>query len=305
MLYNCNRKTDEGGSNMEFSLLKSKEPITIIGHRKADVDSLISCFLVSKLLTFKGIKNVIKFQDNYREDDFKYTKIDYSKIGTGLGEKDKLFLVDHSGLYENEVVGCIEHHPILYKEVAGPNVIEKRTSSCAKLVYEIMMKEGMKETKEIIFLTVLSLYCDTLSFKLKAKVRNEDIIWAKEKIKEYNFEENYFYQAGLRTTNLHRPLIEIVNNKYKEIYITGDKLKIGSSCVIAEFLPDNKWLLKIIKLTKEELIKKDLNIWLSIFIELETNRSFVVKTYRNGNYETMYYNYIVSRGRDILSKYTT
>lgn len=288
---------------MDFLLLKDKEPITIIGHKRADADSLISCVLLSKLLTFKGVKNIIKFQDSYREDDFKYTKLDYSKIAEGVKSDDVLFLVDHSANYENEVVGCIEHHPILCKDLKGPNVLEKDTSSCAKFVYEIMLKEGMEETEENVFLTVLSLYCDTLSFKLKAKTRGEDVLWAKEKIKEYSFDENYFYRAGLRTTNLNVPLNDIVKSKYKKIYLPNEKCYIGSSCVVAEILPESDWLFKVIELTKKEVRKNKFEFWLSIFIELNSNKSFVVKTYKNGDFEISYYDYIVSRGRNILTKY--
>lgn len=288
---------------MDFNTLKTKQPITIVGHKKADVDSLISCYLLSKLLTFKGVKNNIKFQDSYREDDFEYTKIDYSLFSDKIEETDVLFLVDHSGLYKNEIAGCIEHHPIIYKDLVGPNFIEDNCSSCSKLIYNIMMDEGMKEDKEIVFLTVLSLYCDTLSFKLRAKVKTEEVIWAKEKIKEYNFEESYFYDAGLKTTNLDRPLIDIVKNKYKEIYAPKTSQKIGSSCIVAEYLPETNIIIKIIKKTIIEVKESNLDFWVSIFIELNTNRSFVVKIYRNGNYKIEYFNYIVSRGRDILSKY--
>lgn len=286
---------------LNFEKIKIYEPIIIIGHQCSDLDSLISCFFLSKLFSFKGIKNEIRFQDNYREWELKYSGIDYSDIKTGFSNSDNLFLVDHVFNYKNNVVGCIDHHPNAHSIPFGENFIEREQSSCAKIIFDIMIEEGMEETKDLVYKTIMSIYGDTLSLKLKSKVIPSDLIWIKDKIKQYGFNESEFLPSGLRLTNLNAPLSEIVKNKFKTINF-ADKL-INTSIVCVEYMIDSNFLHNITEEIRNECIKFDSYFWILVILCLKDEQSVVCQVFQDGRLKIKYFNRIVSRGRDILPRF--
>ena len=286
---------------LNFEKIKEKEPITIVGHENADLDSLLSAYFLSLLFSFKGISNKIKFRDSFREPELIYSGINYDVFETGVKKEDVLFLVDHYIPCENEVVGCIDHHPGACVFPEKENFFEIRSSSCAKIIFDLMLKEGMEETKDLVFKTIMSIYGDTLSLTLESKVVPNDKIWIKQKIEEYGFSESDFVPAGLRLTDINKPCSEVLKNKYKTFF-SSSGTKMATSIICMEYMPDSVFLSNLFTQISKNLHLSDTNSWILVILCLRERKSIVCDVFKNNNIKINYYDKIVSRGRDILPK---
>lgn len=286
---------------LNFEKIKEKEPITIVGHENADLDSLLSAYFLSMLFSFKGISNQIKFRDDFREPELAYAGIDYNSFKTGIDKEDVLFLVDHYIPCVNEVVGCIDHHPGACVFPEKENFFEIASSSCTKIIFDLMLEAGMEETKDMVYKTIMSIYGDTLSLTLESKVVPGDKKWIKQKIKEYNFSEGDFIPSGLRLTNVAQPFSEILKNKFKTFFSSGGT-KMATSIICIEYFPDSKFLFDLFSQINRNLQQSDVNMWVLVILCLREKKSVVCDVHKNKNIKISYYDKVVSRGRDILPK---
>jgi nanoRNase/pAp phosphatase (c-di-AMP/oligoRNAs hydrolase) len=72
-------------------------------------------------------------------------------VKTGIDKEDVLFLVDHYIPCANEVVGCIDHHPGVCVFSAKENFFEIASSSCTKIIFDLMLEAWMEETKDMVY----------------------------------------------------------------------------------------------------------------------------------------------------------
>ncbi len=105
-----------------INLLKQYEPLYIIGHKKPDVDTVVSSYLLSNILNFLGIKSYYCILSNDYEID-KYNKriiddyLEFNPVIIDIKDLGKynFVLVDHNdpiqsvGSNANIVFG-IDHH---------------------------------------------------------------------------------------------------------------------------------------------------------------------------------------------------
>ena len=184
---------------LDFDFIKKNEPISIVGHINGDFDSFVSCFLMSKYLSLHGISNEIKMLDDHIDEGLKYVGLDASKFKRGISQADVLFIVDSSFKFPNKIVGCIDHHPD--KPNTSINYIYKKSTSCAKIIYDLMKDEGYSFSIQELKMVCLSLFMDSCSFK-SSKACIEDKIWAENIIKENGFDYNWFFDKGLCLNDL-------------------------------------------------------------------------------------------------------
>lgn len=203
----------------------------ILGHQNPDVDSIISGVLLERYL--KRLGYIAKFIIPDLEIDEESIDIccryginprDYQDILPN-DTKQKYILVDH---FERDVlgkvVGVIDHHPTS-KELSYPYYRNERASSTASMIVKGNEKNF---TNDEICLAVLATMVDTVSFH-SSKTLPEDIIWAQDMAKCYNFSYSKIYNEGLCLTEICSPN-DFLYHGLKE-YQFGDK-KVASSSVL-------------------------------------------------------------------------
>lgn len=132
--------------------------VYVVGHRRPDIDSLVSSYILTNILKSKGIDAVYSARDtNYVEEDIKNDYLDDPYIVDDYSDK-YFILVDHNvldGISSDRVIGAFDHHRISFEV---NDLIETEYSSCALLIYDLFKDEyhfSPKE-KELIFLSVMS-----------------------------------------------------------------------------------------------------------------------------------------------------
>lgn len=279
---------------LDYNYLKKYEPITILGHKNADVDSLASCYLLKKLLSFHNIKSEILIEDNIIDPlyDFEKYKFDYK---TTISNDDVLFLVDHLNEYQNKVVGCIDHHPSILS--LDKNYIYKSQTSCAKIIADEMIKCEMNLSCDDIYLIVYSQYMDSLSFK-SSKALQSDKLWCKEQIQKYNFDENFLYESGLCLNDISIIDFDAISYGLKNYDIAGKK--ISSSYITTRNYPKEKKQ-EIINMIRNNL--NDRYGWLFIINVIDDNRTITYFITQKSE-EINVYDKLLSRGKDLIPALT-
>ena len=137
--------------------------IYVLGHRNPDADSIISSYILSKILKRLGANAhfaVLSEQYEYCKNDIKLINDYVKEIPVIVDDvSDKIFvLVDHNnleGLNSKNVVGAIDHH-IITGEVY--DTLEIEYASTGLLIYDLFRDkyEFNADEKELIGLSVLA-----------------------------------------------------------------------------------------------------------------------------------------------------
>lgn len=177
----------------------------ILGHENPDVDSIISGYLLEKLLRLENINakfiipdleldlETVKICNKYGFDvnDFK-GKVDFNDID------QKYILVDH---YQRDVAGeifmVVDHHPVNDKKCCQ-NYRNEFASSTTCLICQ---GNEEKFSKKDLELACLAAVVDTASFN-STKSRDEDKEWFFEICRNYGLDFKKLLKDGLQLTDL-------------------------------------------------------------------------------------------------------
>ena len=119
-----------------LDILKNKN-IKIVGHKYADFDAFVSGYLLEYILRRLKINATFVLQDDFVDPYFKdiAKKIGFNyELNYGIDDNDVLFLVDHTDFYNNEIVGCFDHHPTIAN--IDVNYVNMNKTCCAKIIYD-------------------------------------------------------------------------------------------------------------------------------------------------------------------------
>lgn len=273
--------------------------VTILPHDTADVDSVISAILLSKLLDFCNIQNEIAIFD---ETFDKWTTYFVKKLGYNLAnffvknedENRKLFLVDHyKTTHKGKVIACIDHH-LTSENVEYDYYLYKPSCSTAYIIYKLFQKLNVPITKEIILLVGYASVVDTCSFKSTKTVLEEkdDII---SLLNEYEFNVEEMLKEGLCLDDLTQmstreialngiKTYEYGKNIIKSSYVQGDSLKVLDEVI--------QYISKLVNIEK-------LDMWIFIFADLINEKTVVYKITKE-QVSVEKFNKIMSRAKDIM-----
>lgn len=273
------------------------DKIIILGHKNPDVDSIVSGYLLEKILKSLGINSEFVIPDKKIEqenlDICRANGLDPIKFQKKLDLEDqnaKYILVDHNERnVKGEIIAIIDHHPtdkkFNLKHYYNNNISATACYIC--MAYEVLQtnKEKILDANDYK-LAVLAAMVDTASFN-STKGRKEDKVWAENICKKYNLDYNNLYLQGLCLTNVD-DLEQASLNGSKE-YTYGTK-KVESSYIQIENPTQVKDKInKIIDLLKLHIENKQLD-------------AFVFIVHNMSKFETMYY-LITKRG--IIERYFT
>lgn len=145
-----------------------KNNIIVLGHDYSDVDSIVSGYLLSKILNNNGYKTsyiltdkIISKETSHILNDYNF---DFSKYQKDIdyNSNPKFILVDHNNRKLNgEIIVIIDHHPISYK-IDLELYFNKSISSTT--LYLCKGNETLF-SKEDITLAILAAMLDTASLR--------------------------------------------------------------------------------------------------------------------------------------------
>lgn len=283
---------------------KDKKEIILLGHDNPDCDSIISAFLMSKLLEYKGILNKIivptEIDDEtrnllsfFKNNDFFNNLDNYKGIIEG---SDVVLLLDHNKTnYQCNIIGCLDHHPTtdLFNY---DYYVNKPSSSTAKIVFHLMEKYNYPITKEIIEIVCFSIFIDTCSLK-STKCPEEDKVWVLDCIKKWGLDYETLYNKGLITTNLNTSMCKITQNgikKYcfKDVNVWSSYIQINNNC-------DDYLINSFVKFINYSLFFENVKLWVFLVIDFHNDKTIEYRITYN-NLDIIVHNGIKSRGTDII-----
>ena len=261
--------------------------IIILGHENPDVDSIVSGYLLEKIMIKLGYnasflipdraieKETIDILNKYNFDVRKYMK------DINLEDKDnKYVLVDHNDRKLNGNIVCIiDHHPSS-KDIKLDNYYNKKISSTACFI--CMGNEYLLD-KYDLKLAILATFIDTASFHT-TKSRTIDKEWVLKICKQYNFDYNELYNDGLLLTNLDDLEKSSLNGLKKYSFYN---LKVESSYIQIHYI-DREKINSILNILKKYVYVKKLD-------------AFVFIVHNMGYFKSKYY--LITRDNVISKAY--
>ena len=277
----------------------------ILGHENPDVDSLVSGYLLEKVMKKKGYEVSFCIPDKVIASDSericsKY-KLNLKKYMVDDLDRDaKYILVDHNDReVPGEIVAVLDHHPTPKDKSSVPYYRNEKISATA-----CMIAKDCEEylDKHDIELACVATFIDTVSFHSTKTVKKE-ISWVNEMTTKYDLDYDEMYRDGLCLTELTN-VEEIAFNGLKRAEYDG--FSIHSSYVQIVDLEKNKKIIdKIIEKLKKYRNKENVDLFVFIVYDM-TN--FYTKVYKiNENIDYDEYFLYASRGNtiipDIVKKY--
>lgn len=272
----------------------------ILGHENPDIDSLISGYLLEKIMIKKGYNvNFIVPDENIDDEQlnlcYKYN-LDVLRFKNDLKKYENCLyiLVDHHDRNINgKIVAIIDHHPTLNLFNNLNFYLNEKASSTACLI--AIGNEDLLDENDIK-LACLATLVDTCSFN-STKVRDSDILWVKEMCNKYNFDYQELYESGLMYTDLSNFEKSIFNGlkKYKI-----NNYKVESSYIQIKNVNENREVIKKM-INKLKKYVNDNNIYLYIFIVYNMN-DFTTRIYKiyHSELNIVDYSFYASRGNTII-----
>ncbi|MBS7020612.1 MAG: LOG family protein [Firmicutes bacterium] len=174
-----------------------------MGHVNPDIDSMISGYLMEKLMKSKGYfaSYIIPDRelDSQSYEICKKYGLDVKKYQKKLVSNASYILVDHhQRTIPGEIVGIIDHHPT--KETFDiPYYWNSCICATALAIYEKEPSAFDAFDKKLI---ILASMIDTISFHVKEKVRSNDEGIIRKMCQDIHCDYQEMYQEGLCLTNM-------------------------------------------------------------------------------------------------------
>ena len=274
------------------------EKIIVLGHDNPDVDSIVSGYLLDKLLKYKGYNSEFVIPDKeINEESLNICKeygLDANIYKRDLTDEDKNFiLVDHN---EREIGGnvlaIIDHH-ITTKEPTIEHYYNKPISSTS--CYICQGNEEIFDDNDLTLAFVAAMV-DTASFH-SMKGREEDKNWIINLCKERNIDYERVYETGLCLTNLSDLKTASLNGL--KHYNICDK-EVEASYIQVRALEEKKEIInEIISNLKEYRQIKELDMFVFIVYDMDVFETNVYKITDN-ELEIVNYNEYAPRGNKIM-----
>lgn len=277
--------------------LKQYNEIYVIGHKKPDIDTIVSSKILSEIFKFFGINSEYVVIENQKPDEYNKKMIDdcmrYNPkiIKTNEIPNAFYFLVDHNDLkqsVENKdlVVGCIDHHLSSGLELEDNMFL---TDYCCTALYIYEMFKNVypfsDEQKKQIYMAFLN----DSTFGKSSRYTNKDEILART----LGFNDSYaelFKKYFIPTDISKEKELVFNNNGYKSFDFGG--LKFESSYIERLDINGIEDYKKFVK----SLQKNFLGIW------KDYSKS---KTYTFLKYDELFkeevYDFLASRATTILN----
>lgn len=251
-----------------LSKAKEQDMVYVIGHKRPDIDSIFSSYLLSNVLNHLGINSRPCILNNGYEvvENDKAMLKDYKTFDLEVLDSTNysFILVDHNhldGLDKENVIGAIDHH-MHTNEV--DNVLEMEYASTGLLIYDLFkdVYPFSKEEKELIGLTVLT---DT-EYLTSSRFSEEDELLYDElglELDVSSLQKKYFKISDFSDFD------QLLYSDYKEYDFEGEHI---NRSIIKSYTDEFNSYFETVK----EHIKNKKGIWLVIWNNYESRETFAI-----------------------------
>ena len=203
--------------------------IVILGHENPDVDSIVSGYLLEKILKKKGYNAEFIIPDKSLDKDtlqicrkYNFEPSTYQKKINLNDSNINYILVDHNERnVKGNIIGIIDHHPTSEKI----NIENYYNENVVSTAYYIAKNNEKLLDSYDIKLAVLASFIDTVSFNSN-KGTEEDKEWIIKICDKYGFNYLEFEKEGLRLTELQGIEKDSLNGLKRHNF---DGIKVESS----------------------------------------------------------------------------
>lgn len=276
------------------------EKIIILGHENPDVDSIISGYLLEKIMIKKGYNSEFIIPDKKIDKDTmdicRRNGLDPEMFMKEINLEDKnikYILVDHNEReLEGEIICIIDHHPT-DKEPQTDNYYNKKISST-----DCYICQGNEDLLEIedLKLAIIATLVDTASFH-STKTREEDKEWSLNICHKYGLNYRELYKEGLCLTPLE-DITEASLNGVKKYNFDGKRVEASYIQIEDPSIEETK-IHQIINVLKERITKENIDIFVFIVHDMTSFKTMYYLITKN-KIENRYYEMYTSRGSTIM-----
>lgn len=271
--------------------------LVITGHDRADVDSVASCVLMQRLLAAWGIPSDIVLCEPDRQSRRVMARfgVDVQALAGETAPEDALILVDHhQPTCAGQVIACIDHHPT---EVPPdfPYVQIGDSGACAVMVLHLMQEAGVPEDER---LAVTALYLDTIALR-SAKISREEAAWGEAQAERLGLDKDWLRGEGMGLMDMRLPARELAMLG-KKVYTFGAK-RVLSTYVQTDAMTQEK-LGAILDVLRGEIVRERADLWVFLWHDPVRLRSTEFDLTPDGQVRTIPYDYLASRGRNVMPR---
>jgi len=276
--------------------LRKYEPLYVIGHKKPDVDTVFSSYLLSSILNYLGIKSypcvlsegyeLNKYNKNIIDDYLEYNPI---IIDVGDIKKYNFVLVDHNDPIQSigdnsNIVFGMDHHKKL-KNIE--NILFSDLCSNSLFIYDYF-KEVYPFSEKEKALVMIATLTDTLFFKTD-RYKSKD----KELVSELRIEvdSNLLLDKYFIETDLSKGLESIIEKSDRDFSYLG--ISFSSSVIYTKSEKED------LRESYRTLILNGSKNHLGIWSNLENNKTYVFFKANNKTFEKTYAK-IASRAATVM-----
>lgn len=270
----------------------------ILGHENPDVDSVISGYLLEKVMKLKGYDCSFLIPDRViaqeTVDICKRYKIDVNQFRGELDDKNASYiLVDHNVReVPGKIVGIIDHHPREDKPDVAYYKNEKASSTACMIALDSLDCLNKKD----IELACLATFIDTVSFH-SSKTRKSDVSWVNEMCTKYEFDYDQMYREGLCLTNLSSTE-DVMFNGIKKYDFDG--FKIHCSYIQVDSIGKNEGVIdEILENLNQYFATNEIDMYVFIVYDMSEFYTRVFKI-TNEKVDVDEYFLYASRGNTII-----
>lgn len=281
--------------------LRSGERIAVTGHDSPDADSIISAFMMQRLLKKFNIEARVRF--GTRPDNV--TMRDMSALGLidgisfdGFEGGERLLLVDHhKSFYKNSVLASVDHHTTP-PEPEGETALVVSASSCGRVIFDMAESVGASDS-ELERLAIFSVYLDTQSCR-SPKFKKSDVEWLESGIERLSIDRRELERMGFCLCD-HTEDIDVLAMYGFKKYSFGSRPSF-SSCIQID-TDEDAWsgvTARIVDHLKRKIIEFDGAVWAFVVNMPIIARSDIYFIDRNGEVSRVELDRLASRSRDVI-----
>ena len=274
--------------------------IVLTGHDRADVDSVISCVLMKRLLCAWQIPCEILLHEPDKQSRRVLAEfgVDVQALAGEIQDGDQLVLLDHHrSAHTGTVVACVDHHPTDYPP-DYPYVQLDGSGACAVMVLRLMQEADIRVSPEDERMAIAALYLDTIALK-STKITKEEVAWGEREARRLGLDEDWLRREGMGLMDMSLPAKELAMLG-KKAFVYGEK-RVLSTYVQTDAMTKDK-LVAILAVLDEEMARERADMWVYLVHDPARLRSTQYNLTPDGEVCEITYDELVSRGKDVMPR---
>ncbi|MED9820993.1 MAG: DHH family phosphoesterase [Christensenellales bacterium] len=273
--------------------------LTITGHERADVDSVVSCVLMKHLLEAWGLPCTIALDapDGQSRRVLAHMGVDVEALAGETRDEDAVILVDAYRMTRpGRVMACVDHHPTDCPPERAYSRIEA-CGACAVLVLRLMQAAGVPVTEQDERLAVTALYLDTIALK-SAKITREEAAWGERETIRLGLDVDWLRREGMGLQDMSRPVRELAMLGRKDYAFFGRR--VISTYVQTDAMVE-PLLSELLGVLREACVREGATLWVFLVHDPVRMRTTEFDVSAEG-VQRIEYGFLASRGQNVMPR---